>query len=78
MPDRRRGLCAVAVLLAVAASAAYLSPASPPVQPWVPPVPGGPGLGGSLLMLLPAVGFVRFVWRFGRAPMFGSRRGGGR
>lgn len=66
MPDRRRGLCAVAVLFAVAASAAYLSP-TPYAGVPVLPVPGDGGAIGSLLLLLPLYGALRFVARFGRA-----------
>lgn len=71
LPPRldRRALVAVAVLIAFAAVAAHLSPAPlVPPAPSVPPLPGDGGVIGSLMLLLPLYGVLRFVGRFGRTP----------
>lgn len=75
----RRGLVAVAVLIVLAAAAAHLSPVAspwggtlvPPEAVPVPPVPGDGGIVGSLMLLLPLYGVLRFAARFGRTPRGG-------
>lgn len=67
----RRALAAVAVLIACAAAAAHLTPVPAPLVPPVPPLPGDGGVIGSLMLLLPLYGVLRFVGRFGRIPRCG-------
>ncbi len=62
----RRGLAAVAILIVFAAAAAHLSLVPAPAVSPVPPLPGDGGIFGSLLLLLPLYGVLRFVGRFGR------------
>lgn len=69
----RRALGAVAALIVFVAVAAHISPMPmqvPPVVP-VPPLPGDGGVIGSLMLLLPLYGVLRFIGRFGRTPRGG-------
>lgn len=66
----RRALAAVAVALVLAAAVAHLSPAPMAASAPVPPLPGDGGIIGSLMLLLPLYGVLRFVSCFGR----GGRR----
>ncbi len=67
----RRALGAVAALIVLAAAAAHLSPVPSPAMAPVPPVPGDGGIVGSLMLLLPLYGVLRFAARFGRTPRGG-------